>query len=88
MAVVPVVPPNAPDWAKSFLQDTTEALKQLSAPQGPTPLYAVTSAQLTGVLAADLWPNCQVIVTDKKCIGVSTLNAGAWAWTRADGTAS
>lgn len=85
MTTTPIVPPNAPEWAKSFMQDTAEAIRLLQTPQGPSKLYALSSTSLGGIAAAD-YPECGVIVTDKKSIAVSTLNAGSWAWTRADGT--
>ena len=85
MISVPIAPPNAPDWARTFCQDTAEALRLLATPQGPSQLYAVTSTQIASIPASD-YPNCAVAVTDKKSIAVSTLNAGLWAWTRADGT--
>ncbi len=86
MTTTPVVPPNAPEWAKSFMQDAAEAIRQLQTPQGPSKLYALSSTSLGGIPAAS-YPECAVIVTDIKSLAVSTLNAGAWAWTRADGSA-
>jgi len=85
MATTPIAPPNAPPWALSFMQDTAEAIRLLQTPQGPSKLYALSSTDLVGMPAED-YPESAVLVTDKKAIAVSTLNAGAWAWTRADGT--
>lgn len=82
---VPVVPSGAPDWAKSFCQDTAEAIRQLETPQGPTQLWACLEADLPA--AAITYANTAALVTDKKCAAVCTYNAGAWAWTRADGSA-
>ena len=86
MTTTPVVPPNAPPVLLSFMQDTVEAIRQLQTPQGPSKLYALSSIDLGGIAAAS-YPECAVIVSDLEAIAVSTLNAGAWAWTRADGSA-
>lgn len=85
MASLPVVPANAPPALLSFLQDTVEALTQLMTPQGPTLVWATLEAALP--LASIDYANTVALVTDKKCLVVCTLNSGAWAWTRADGSA-
>ena len=53
---------------------------QLAAPQSPTKLWPVASADLPP--AAD-WQYHQCYVTDKTCVAVSTGSS----WVRADGSA-
>lgn len=68
----------------AFLIEMRAAVLSLQSPGQPVQSFAVAQAQLP---PAASYPNCQVLVTDKNALAVSTLVAGTWTWLRADGSA-
>ena len=73
----------APSLA-AFLTELRSAVTQIQQPGQPSKLFSCTQANLP---AANLFPDCTVVVEDKNTQAVSTLVGSTWTWLRADGSA-
>ncbi|MFT4935305.1 MAG: hypothetical protein ACI9LT_002002 [Pseudoalteromonas distincta] len=69
--------PEVPPALRPLLGDLVEAVRALSAPGAPTPLFSCKAAELP---PASVWPQTLVLVADLSTLAVSDGNA----WVRQD----
>lgn len=68
-----VVNPELPEPIRTFAQSVVDAIRALQTPQGPTPVFSISSDDLP---PASDWPSCVVRVSNLDVLAVS--NGSAW----------